>query len=90
MKRHTRRLACALAALIFGLSLGCTIGPKIADRWTFIYPGAPIVILSNARVQGRRLDGTGGVVSQRIGGWVAMPREHWEYIEKRLQELESK
>ena len=89
MRNLKRRMLCALAILTLGLTLGCTIGPKIEDRWTFIYPGKPIQILSNSTVTGRRLDGQGGVVKQRIGGWIAMPQEHWEYIQKRLEELEK-
>jgi len=69
--------------------LGCTIGPKVLDRYTFIYPGKPLQILSNSTVTGRRLDGQGGVTKQRIGGWVCMPPEHWEYIQKQLEDAEK-
>ena len=47
-------------------------------------PGHPIEILQNVKVKGRRLkDGNVGVVD--VGGFIAMPKEHWELIEKKLQ-----
>jgi hypothetical protein len=50
-------------------------------------------ILENRKLQARTLaskkvDGATitGVVSQDVGGWVAMPEEHWDVIERKLKE----
>lgn len=46
--------------------------------------GKPIVILQNVTVTGKRLDTTtdSAPVQQNIGGWVAMPLEHFEALKR--------
>jgi hypothetical protein len=48
-----------------------------------------MTVLDSATVLGRYLDGTGGDAKQNIGGWVAMPPEHWEAIQRALTKQHS-
>ena len=80
-----------LSALILMISFlmisGCdiTLGPKVKTVYAIVYPGKPIEILQNAKVIGRVLNAyTLDPVTQDIGGWIAMPPEHWELIQKKL------
>ena len=73
--------------------LGCAFGPKTETHHVLIKPGVPVRILENRKLQARTLaskkvDGATitGVVSQDVGGWVAMPEEHWDVIERKLKE----
>ena len=60
-----------------------TLGPRTKTTFVMVRPGHPVEVLQNVTVTGRRLkDKTVGRVA--IGGWVAMPSEHWELIEKKL------
>ncbi len=68
-----------LVALLLLAMTGCTIGPTIETRYVIVHPGLPIHILEGATVSGERLDGA-GVASFDIGGWIAMPPDHWAVI----------
>ena len=79
-----RQMFSVLATTMLWLTLGCTIGPVSEVHFVMCRPGHPIEILQNVKVKGRRLkDGNVGVVD--VGGFIAMPKEHWELIEKKLQ-----
>ena len=82
---QNRKPLCVLAAilLISCAISGCgglTIGPRTETRYVIVHPGRPLQILGNKTVRGRVLDGTGDAVEQDIGGWIAMPAEHWNAI----------
>lgn len=64
---------------------GLTIGPTIEREFVIVYPGQPIRVLSNIKVRGQRLGDSSLVESQSIGGWVAMPIEHWQAVQRRLE-----
>lgn len=78
-----RRLAvrCLLLLTVCWLISGCglTLGPTTEVRYVIVHPGQPIRLLENHSVRGERLDGA-GVADQDIGGWVAMPPDHWAVI----------
>ena len=83
MRSLLRRCALVAAMMIFCASSGCdgiTLGPKVKTEYVVVHPGRPLQILQNKKVTGRVLDGSGAAVDQDIGGWVAMPNEHWEMI----------
>jgi len=53
-----------------------------------VKPGLPVEILENSTVRCRVLkDETGDAVNQDIGGWIAMPPEHWESVKKEILTL---
>jgi len=89
---------CWLAASMIAVVLaGCTIGPQVRETYVLLKPGVPVRILENRSLRTRTLAAEkvedvanvrgGGVVSQDVGGWVAMPPEHWDMIERRLRSL---
>ena len=75
-------LALSLPALA---SCGLTLGPTVQREFILVKPGQPIRILSNAKVRGQRLDDEAIVDGQAIGGWVAMPAEHWDIVKQQLE-----
>ena len=58
---------------------GITLGPVVKREFILVRAGHPIQILSNVAVQGRRLDDD-SIARVEIGGWIAMPPEHWEVV----------
>jgi hypothetical protein len=78
------------------LTSGCglSIGPQTNTEVVVLKAGVPVRILDNKTVRVRTLAAEkvadvenakgGGITKQDIGGWVAMPPEHWEVIEKKL------
>ncbi len=72
-----------IASVLVMLS-GCTLGPVEETRYVIVHAGQPIRILTNESATGERLDGA-GVASFDIGGWVAMPPDHWETIKTILE-----
>lgn len=79
------RLRLLALTLIFLPSSGCNgIGPRVETRFIIVHPGKPLEILSNTKVTGRRIDDD-SVASQDIGGWIAMPREHFEALKRAIE-----
>jgi len=76
-------LSLAFVATLSGC--GLTLGPTIQREFIVVKPGQPIRILSNAKVRGQRLGDESIVDGQSIGGWIAMPPEHWEEVRKILE-----
>ena len=79
---YPRRLVfVGLAAGLCVLSAceGITLGPVVKREFIIVRVGRPIQILSNVAVQGRRLDDD-SVARVEIGGWIAMPQEHWDAV----------
>lgn len=52
-----------------------------------IHPGQPLRILENVTATGERMDG-GGAATHDLGGWVAMPPDHWAVIEKLIKQAQ--
>jgi hypothetical protein len=69
----------ALLALALLTLPACTIGPTVETRYVIVHPGQPVRILQGVTVTGERLDG-GGPATLDIGGWIAMPPDHWAII----------
>lgn len=83
-------ITALLALCILG---GCdlTLGPKVEIRYVIVKPGLPGEILESKKVRCRILKDTeGAAVVQDIGGWIAMPPEHWETLKKELNRLRIK
>ena len=80
-------LSLVLLTLICCGTSGCdiTLGPKVKTVYVLVRPGKPLQILENVQARGRLLGDDGGTVEQDIGGWVAMPQEHWEAIKRTLK-----
>lgn len=92
MKRNSGRpsLFRTLARIAFAASLaavgtitvggcaGLTLGPRTKTDIVMVGVGRPIQILETAEVRGRALEDDAIVEGQNIGGWVAMPREHYD------------
>jgi len=78
-----KKLSSLGLMLIYLPTLGCglTLGPTVKTEYVLVTPGNPILVLENRRVEGRRLDGA-GVASFDIGGWVAMPEEHFAALKR--------
>lgn len=81
-----RRQYCLLILTLIGCGIlaSCSIGPQVATRFVLVKPGHPLLILDNVEVTGKRLDdeATG---QQDIGGWVAMPVEHFEALKRAVE-----
>jgi hypothetical protein len=93
MKRRLCLLTFALmtSCLLISVS-GCdlTLGPKVKTVYTLIQPGKPLEVLESMKARGRVVGSTGDPVMQDIGGWIVMPPEHWDAIERALKELETR
>lgn len=78
-------MSLACVAMLAGCAGGVTLGPTIQREFILVKPGQPIRILSNATVRGQRTGDEAIVEKQAIGGWVAMPPEHWEVVKAQLE-----
>jgi len=91
---RSRTCLWAIAAMticLLTLASGCdlTLGPKVKTTYTLIHPGRPMEVVEAVKAKGRLLDGTGDAVTQDIGGWVVMPPDHWELVQRKLRQLEK-
>ena len=75
---------CVLMMSCFANSGCVTLGPKVETRTVIYRPGKPGLILENVRVPVQQLE-TKYITHQDVGGWVTMPPEHWEAIERALK-----
>lgn len=67
---------------------GCvTLGPKVQREAVILKSGTPVQILENRRIKGRPLGDSDGAqwIEVDVGGWYAMPPEHWEAIKRKLE-----
>jgi hypothetical protein len=83
-------MSCLLS-LVSGCDL--TLGPKVKTMYVLIQAGRPVEILEKSSLKVRILS-TGNEkvdpVVQDVGGWVAMPPEHWAAVERALKDLEAR
>jgi hypothetical protein len=86
MKRRACLFLVGVLTLICLLSWGCdlTLGPKVKTVYTVVFPGKPLEILEPVKVRGKVLGETGDPVVQNVGGWVVMPPEHWDAVQRAL------
>ena len=61
------------------------MGPQVKTEYVIIHPGKPAQVLENKGLVVKTLDGQGNPVVQDVGGWVAMPPDHWAAIKAALE-----
>ncbi len=73
------------------MTLGCdlTLGPKQKTNWVILHPGKPGQILRNTKALLNVFKGHKEPVTQDIGGWIVMPPDHWEAVERALKEAKD-
>jgi len=54
----------------------------VKTEFVILKPGKPVIILDNQRVKVKPLLGEGGLSRISLGGWVAMPQEHFEALKR--------
>lgn len=64
---------------------GVTLGPQVRTEYAVLHAGRPVQILENKKVKARVIDGSGDAVEQDVGGWIAMPFDHWEVVKRKLE-----
>lgn len=80
-----RRLLWILTTIPCLASLGCALGPQVKTEYVIVEPGKPVEVLQNVRAQCRQLEDGGQAVQQDLGGWVSMPKKHWDVIKSKLE-----
>ena len=86
---RSRKWICLLLLIpICWTNAGCdlTLGPKVKTRYVIVKPGKPLRVLENKVVKVRVLKGEGDPIAQDVGGWVAMPEEHWDAVKRKINE----
>lgn len=81
--RHLCLLLTVIACLTISGCAEVTVGPRTEIHYVIVKAGQPIRILDNVKVHGERLDGA-GMTEIDLGGWIAMPPEHWDVIKALL------
>ena len=62
-----------------------SLGPQVRTEYVIMHPGRPVQVLQNKALKARTLDGSGDAVEQDLGGWIAMPSDHWAVVKKQLE-----
>lgn len=93
MRPQKNLFALLLLVPILSVTLGCTgltLGPQVRTEYVISHAGKPVQILENKDLVVRTLDGQGSPVVKDVGGWVAMPLDHWQalktVLEKQVEE----
>ena len=83
-----KALACAALTLIICASSGCglSLGPQVKTRYVIVEPGKPVEILQQAKLSARQMGDDGAAVFQDVGGWVAMPKSHFDALKRAAEE----
>jgi len=78
-------MCCGISACSF------SVGPQVESRIAIMRPGDAMMITENIKVKGKLLkDPKAGEVKQDIGGWMAMPLNHWEIVKEEIKRLREK
>ena len=64
---------------------GVTVGPRVETQVVILRPGNPVRILENRKLKCQSMTGSEAMISQDVGGWVAMPPEHWDAVKRQLE-----
>jgi len=91
MRARLSRSLTTISCLTISACAGCnglTLGPTTKVEYVIVYPGQPVQVMENETVRVRTLS-SNSVGKHDIGGWVAMPREHFEAL-SRAAGLEEK
>ena len=95
MRNHWKAWTLAGLSLSFLLIVGCEItpvqiGPQEKETITILHPGRPVVIERNYTVDARPLaDQNAKPAKVDVGGWVAMPPDHWDAVQTRILKLQA-
>lgn len=73
-------LAAGAVSVIGGCNGGLTLGPTVERSVVLLKAGQPVQVLENRTVKARPLNGPEQVVRVDVGGWVAMPPEHFDEL----------
>lgn len=84
MRKSLRLFAVLTLSCLASWGCGLSIGPQTKTRYVLIEEGRPVEILENRKVQARQLGDDGDTVEQDVGGWIAMPRPHWDAVKRAL------
>lgn len=81
-----RLMLLSLMLIVCSVNSGCsvTLGPVVEREAVIVRPGKPVKIIENRTLRCEQLE-TKAHVSQDVGGWVAMPEEHWLLIKPALE-----
>lgn len=94
--RYPIKASLLLAAtMLLWMSSGCQnmvrIGPQEKETITVLHPGRPVRILRNVALEARPLnDEDGTPANVDVGGWVAMPPDHWKEVTASIQRLNDR
>lgn len=79
--RKQNLLTLFAVALVMAICLtGClTIGPRVKTEVVILRPGDPLRVTTQVKVKGQSVE-TGANIEADIGGWVAMPPEHFKQL----------
>jgi hypothetical protein len=83
--RHLLILSAMMSCVVLSGCGEVTIGPRTEIRTVIVKPGQPVRILENVKVRAERMDGSPGQTEVDVGGWVAMPPEHWAALKAILE-----
>ena len=82
-----KALLLLILTLPCSMNLGCTFGPQVKTTYVLVKAGLPCRILENRTLRVKTLKGDASV-KQDVGGWVAMPEDHWAAIKRALEKDE--
>lgn len=77
-------LPLCLMMLLLLPSCGLQIGPQVKTEVVVVRPGHPAQIVENKTILLIQPEGASQPVEQDVGGWYAVPREHYEALMRAL------
>ncbi len=64
-----------------------TLGPKTKTEVVVTHAGKPMKALANQKIRGQVLDTPHDPIEQDCGGWIFMPPDHWDFVQKELDKV---
>lgn len=92
----SRILACSVIAgiaMFFLASCDITLGPKVERKAIIVVAGLPVEILESKTLDCHVVTEKDGEINrfpQNVGGWIAMPPEHWKTVKAEVARLRKK
>lgn len=93
---RTAYLSWACSSIVAAVLLCCascdlTLGPKIERRAIIIASGVPVEIIESRKLECHALNETEvNPFQQDVGGWIAMPPDHWKTVKSEIERLRKK
>ena len=78
------RLILTISSLLILSGCGLSIGPKTKTEYIIARPGHPAQVVEQKTILTILPENASQPVSQDVGGWIVMPREHYEALMKAL------